>query len=301
MNLISDLNNLRYFAHVVGFGGFTAAANELGLQTSLLSRRISQLETELGVRLLHRTTRHISLTETGKVFYAHCLDLLDDAHAAEDAIRQTIATPSGLIRLSCPTGLLQGGVAELLVGYLRLYPDVRLSLEATNRRVDVVSEGFDLAIRVRQPPLEDSDLAMRTLGLSPSILVASPELLLGREEPKDIFQLGEMPTVSMACANDRYNWRLQDASGKLSEFSTKPRLLTDDLMALYAAALAGIGVAQLPQMMVSADLAAKRLVHILPDRSPTPGLVHAVFASRKGMIPAVRSLLDHLSVGFVNA
>ena len=164
MDPFKDLNNLYFFARVVDFGSYTAAAEALGLQTSKLSRRVGALESELGVRLLNRTTRKLSLTEAGKTFHRHCVALIAEAEAAKDAINQTLSSPRGVVRVSCPTGLLQGGVADILARYLGAYPQVRIALEATNRRVDVVDEGIDIAIRVRVPPLEDSDLAMRSFG-----------------------------------------------------------------------------------------------------------------------------------------
>src|SRR5882762_7130353 len=149
MTSIQDLNNLYFFAKVVDFGSYTAAAKALGLQTSKLSRRIAALETELGVRLINRTTRRLSLTEAGKTFHRHCLALVDEAQAAKDAMRQVLASPQGLVRLSCPTGLLQGGVADILVRFLAKHPRVHIALDATNRPVGVVDEGLDIAMRVR--------------------------------------------------------------------------------------------------------------------------------------------------------
>ena len=137
MDPFQDLNNLYFFARVVDFGSFTAAAEALGLQTSKLSRRVGALENELGVRLLNRTTRRLSLTEAGKTFHGHCVALIAEAAAAKDAINQTLSAPRGIVRVSCPTGLLQGGVAKILAGYLGAHPQVRIALEATNRLVDV--------------------------------------------------------------------------------------------------------------------------------------------------------------------
>src|ERR1700726_2407951 len=184
MDAFKDLNNLYFFAKVVDCGSYTAAAEVLGMQTSKLSRRIGALEKELGVRLLNRTTRKLSLTEAGKTLHRHCIALIAEAEAAKDAINQTLSSPRGLVRVSCPTGLLQGGVADILGRYLAAYPEVQVALEATNRRVDVVDQGIDIAIRVRLPPLDDSDLAMRSFGPSDMILVASPALVAEYGEPK---------------------------------------------------------------------------------------------------------------------
>src|SRR6202049_1330137 len=156
MTPVRDLNDLYFFAKVADFGSYTAAAKALGLQTSKLSRRIAGLEGELGVRLINRTTRRLSLTEAGKTFHRHCLALLDEAQAAKDAMSQILASPQGLGRISCLTGLLQGGVADILARFLAKHPRVRMGLDATNRRVGVVDEGLDIALRVRNPPREGS-------------------------------------------------------------------------------------------------------------------------------------------------
>src|SRR5260370_2593998 len=151
MTPVRDPNDLNFFAKVADFGSYTAAAKALGLQTSKLSRRIAALESELGVRLINRTTRRLSLTEAGKTFHRHCLALLDEAQAAKDAMSQILASPQGLVRISCPTGLLPGGLAGILASFLGQHPQVRITLDATSRRVDVVDEGLHIALRVRQP------------------------------------------------------------------------------------------------------------------------------------------------------
>ena len=295
MTPVQDLNNLYFFAKVVEFGSYTAAAKALGLQTSKLSRRIAALETELGVRLLNRTTRRLSLTEAGKTFHRHCLALLDEAQAAKDAMRQVLASPQGLVRISCPTGLLQGGVADILASFLAKHPRVRIALDATNRRVDVVDEGLDIALRVRKPPLEDSDLAMRAFGPDEVILVASPELIAAHGEPKTLEDVARMPTLSMASADERSTWRFLGADGKPAELTHSPRLRTDDLFTLRRAALQGIGAALVPRLLVANDLEGGALIRLLPSITAHVGIVHAVFPSRRGMVPAVRALLDSLS------
>src|SRR5258706_5742895 len=295
MTPVQDLNNLYFFAKVVEFGSYTAAAKALGLQTSKLSRRIAALETELGVRLLNRTTRRLSLTEAGKTFHRHCLALLDEAQAAKDAMRQVLASPQRLVRISCPTGLLQRGVADILARFLAKHPRVRIALDATNRRVDVVDEGLDIALRVRKPPLEDSDLAMRAFGPDEVILVASPELIAAHGEPKTLEDVARMPTLSMASADERSTWRFLGADGKPAELTHSPRLRTDDLFTLRRAALQGIGAALVPRLLVANDLEGGALIRLLPSITAHVGIVHAVFPSRRGMVPAVRALLDSLS------
>jgi DNA-binding transcriptional LysR family regulator len=298
MDAFKDLNNLYYFARVAEFGSYTAAAQALGLQTSKLSRRIGALESELGVRLLNRTTRKLSLTEAGKTLRSHCVALIAEAEAAKDAINQTLSSPQGLVRLSCPTGLLQGGMAEMLGRYLTAYPRVAIALEATNRRVYVVEEGIDIAIRVRVPPLEDSDLAMRSFAPSQMFVVASPALIAAYGRPETLADIERMPTLSMAAVGREHTWRFVDADSEPVELIHSPRLSTDDLFTLRRAAIGGAGVACLPELLVTDDISAGTLVRLLPLLTSQSGVVHAVFPSRRGMVPAVRSLLDFLSEGF---
>jgi DNA-binding transcriptional LysR family regulator len=295
MTPINDLNNLVFFAKVVEAGSYSAAAEALDMQTSKLSRRVSALEEELGVRLLNRTTRKLSLTEIGKTFYSHCLALIAEAQSARDAVHQTLASPQGLIRVSCPIGLLQGGVADILTRFLVAQPQVRIALDATNRRVDVVDEGIDIAIRVRQPPLEDSDLAMRVFGQSKMILVACPKLIREHGSPVHLADIARMPTVAMGYAGDKVTWRFQNRNDAQEELTHTPRLHTDDLVALRSAALLGVGVAYVPALTVVEELATGSLVRLLPHLSTRSGIIHAVFPSRRGMIPAVRALLDFLT------
>ncbi|KVN41997.1 LysR family transcriptional regulator [Burkholderia pyrrocinia] len=298
MNPITDLNDLRLFTEVVEHGSFTAAARSLGAQTSKLSRRIRALEEELGVRLLNRTSRSLSLTETGRRFHQHCVALVAESKAARDIVDQTQARPQGTVRISCPVALLGSGVSAIIARYIEDNPQVQVLLDATNRRVDVVEEGLDFAIRVRRPPLEDTDLAVRQLGVSVLILVASPALVARYPAPASIESLQEWPTLATASDSEKFVWNLVDADGQVRSWAHRPRLATDDLASLRMAAVQGIGVAILPREQVSADLQAGRLLHVLPELSMTPGLVHAVFPSRRGMVPAVRQLLDALAAGF---
>ncbi|HEX8958093.1 MAG TPA: LysR substrate-binding domain-containing protein, partial [Burkholderiaceae bacterium] len=206
-----------------------------------------------------------------------------------------LSSPQGLIRMSCPIGLLQGGVAHILSRFLALQPQVRLALDATNRRVDVVDEGIDIALRVRVPPLEDSDLAMRAFGPSKLILVASSGLVRQFGMPRHLSDIAHMPTVAMGYAGDKVTWRFHDNNNEQQELAHLPRLRTDDLLTLRAAALQGLGVAYIPALAVVEELNAGTLIRLLPQLSARSGIIHAVFPSRRGMIPAVRALLDFLA------
>ena len=171
---MQDLNDMLYFAEVVERGGFAAAGRALGIPKSRLSRRVSDLETQLGVRLLQRTTRKLSLTEVGEAYLRHCQAMRESAQAAADTVAQVQTTPRGTIRVSCPVTLAQTGVAELIPRFLASCPEVRIDMLVSNRAVNLVEEGIDVALRVR-PSVDDSgSMVVKRLDHTTQILVASP-------------------------------------------------------------------------------------------------------------------------------
>ena len=293
-----DLNAMYLFAKVVDHGGYTAAARALGMQTSKISRHVADLEKSLGVRLLNRTTRRMSLTDVGQTFYQHCAALVAEAQAATEIIDRTRSVPQGTVRMSCPVPLLETDVAAIVSRYLLDNPLVRVQIDATSRRVNVIEEGIDIALRVRRPPLEDSGLAMRPLSDTTGVLVCSPRLFGRRPRPRHPNELAELPTLDMATATDRYTWEFRAPGGEEISVTHVPRLLTDDFATQRHAALAGAGIALLPYFMVRDGLAAGLLEQLLPDFGSPESLVHAVFPSRRGLVPAVRTLLDALASGF---
>lgn len=298
MSELPDLNDMYLFAKVIEHGGYSAASRALGIATSKLSRRVAELERNLGVRLVNRTTRSISLSSTGETFYRHCLTMVGEAEAAREAVERTRATPQGLVTISCPVGLLQSEVGPILSRFLADNPAVRLNLVATNQRIDVVEEGVDLAVRVRLPPLEDSELAVRPLGKSQMILVCSRWFIAQHGTPTSSDDLCKLPTLCMTRPGNKFSWRFVGAGDVDVEVPLTPRLATDDLSTLRTAAIDGVGIALLPDSLVRKDLAGGSLVEVLPELAVAPGIVHVVFASRRGLIPAVRALIDALASGF---
>lgn len=292
------LDDMVLFAKVVEAGSFSAAGRELGLQTSLLSRRIAALERALDVRLLNRSTRKLSLTETGRGFYQHCQALAAEAAAAWEAVERTRSAPRGLVRMSCPVELMRVLVARIVARFMADFPEVRVHIDATNRRVDVIEEGFDLALRVRTPPLTDSELVVRQLAVHEVAIVAASSLFAGRSLPLTPADLTGMPTLAQTRAGDQYLWELTAPGGDRVAFRHVPRLAVDDFPLLLRAAIDGLGITCLPVLMVREELAAGSLVRVLPDHELPHGIVHAVFPSRRGMLPAVRALLDALAEGF---
>lgn len=293
--MLHDLNDMHFFAKVVEHGGFGAAAKALGVQTSRLSRRVAELESRLGVQLLQRSTRRMTVTEVGQRYYQHCTAVVAEAQAAQDVIAQIRSEPCGLIRLSCPAALLQQSVGPVLTRFLAGHPRVRLRVEATNRRVDVIEEGIDLALRVRSEPLEDSGLAVRVLGVSETVLVASPALLDVCGRPQRLADLDAMATMGPAWESGRNAWHFIGPDGAAVAHGYEPRLAVDDFTTLRAAALAGLAVGALPTYLVQDDVATGRLERVLTAYSFPQSLVHAAFASRRGLMPGVRELLDALA------
>lgn len=295
---LPDLNELYYYAQVVEHGGFAPASRALGIPKSKLSRRIAQLEERLGAQLLLRSTRSFAVTEVGKRYYAHCRAMLTEAEAAEESVAVLHAAPCGLVRLSCPVALLAARVGKMLADFMAQYPEVQLQVDETNRRVDVVAEGLDLAIRVRPPPLQDSDLVLRTLGERRQCLLAAPALLAQCGQPAGPMDLGHWPSLEMGPPKEASRWVLYGPSGVRAEVRHTPRYVTQSMLALRDAAVAGVGLVQLPSMFAQEQLRSGTLVQVLPGWEPRPEIIHAVYASRRGQLPAVRALLDFLTQAF---
>ncbi|HDR8993069.1 LysR family transcriptional regulator [Burkholderia vietnamiensis] len=293
-----DLNDLYYFVQVVEHGGFAPAGRALNMPKSKLSRRVALLEARLGMRLIQRSTRRFTVTDVGQTYYAHCRAMLVEADAADEAIALLHEEPRGIVRVSCPVALLDSLAGAMIAAFMVACPHVEIHLEATNRRVDVVGEGIDVAIRVRPPPLEDSDLALRVLAERGQCLVASPALLREHGAPAVPADLTRMPSLDHGLPQAAHVWRLRGPDQAQAEIHHQPRLVTGGMLALRAAAVAGVGVVQLPTMMVRDELARGELVNVLPDWAPRREIVHAVFASRRGLLPGVRALLDFLAARF---
>ncbi|ODV41129.1 LysR family transcriptional regulator [Cupriavidus sp. UYMMa02A] len=291
---MQDLNDLSLFAQVVEHGSFSAASRATGIPKSRLSRRIAQLERDLGVQLLRRTTRQVRVTPLGESFYERCRAMLNEAEAAREVIDQARDQPGGTLRASCPVAIAQILLAPAIGHFMRANPGVRIELEATNRRVDVIGEGYDLALRVREV-MEDSSLAVRTFGESQLMLVASPGLLDSIGRPRTPQALDGMPGVGQKPHDGKHGWTLGCKTGETIQIAYDPRLVTDEFALLREAAIAGIGVAMLPRMYCRDAIDSGELELLLPQWEMPVGTLHAVFPSRKGVTPAVRRFLDFLS------
>ena len=290
-----DMNDMLYFAEVVERGGFAAAGRHLGIPKSKLSRRVGELETRLGVRLLQRTTRKLSLTEVGEVYLRHCAAMRDAADAAAEAVEQAQTEPRGTIRVACPVTLAQSTIGPIMGAFLARYPLVRVDMRVSNRVVDLVEEGVDVALRVRATLEDSGSLVVKNLGLTQTFLVASPALLARQGQPASPQDLARLDSVSMSAVDGKATWNLQGPNGALYALTHQPRYVADDLLTLKFAVVCGSGMCVLPDYMCREEMQDGRLVLVLAGWAPPQGVFHAVYPSRRGMVPAVRRFLDFLA------
>jgi len=294
---MQDLNDLYYFAAVVAHGGFAPAGRALRLPKSKLSRRVAQLEAGLGVRLIERSSRRFRVTEVGQAFYERCRGVLNEAERAQAVVSDAQSEPQGTVRFSCPIGLMEP-VAGIVVAFMARHPKVKLQIVATNRRVDLIDERIDVALRVRTKIDTDAQLTMRTLARSRRILVASPALANRLGDATRIEALASLPTLSPVEQPGEDRWELFGPEGQSYAFPHEPRLACGDFTALREAAIAGIGVGLLPEHVVRQALKEGLLVRVFPGWQAEDGTVHLVFTTRRGLPPAVRALIDLLAERF---
>ncbi len=293
-----DLNDLAFFAAVAEHRGFAAAGRALGIPKSRLSRRVAQLEDELGVVLVQRSTRQFAVTEIGRQFLAHCQAMLAEARAAEDTIATQRAEPRGIVRLSAPVEIAQNFVAACLPRFLAEYPRVRVQFLVSNRRFDLLNENIDIALRVRRVPDMDPELVTRPLSRMHSILTAAPGYLDQRGRPQQPQDLATHDTLSLIELDTAQSWTFyprEPAAGTDNvKVDVEPRLLCGEFNVLLQATLAGQGVCMLPESVCGPHILAGQLEHLLPDWHNGESVLHLVYLSRRGRLPAVRAVADFL-------
>jgi DNA-binding transcriptional LysR family regulator len=292
---MAELDDLALFAGVVDHGGFAAAERALGVPKSHLSRRVAALERDLGVRLLQRSTRHFSVTDVGQDVYRHARAMLDEARAARETVARLSAEPRGLVRVACPVALAQVQMAALLPEFLARHPQVQVHVAVGNRRVDLIEEGIDLALRVRSRLDDDASLVLRRLGDVQELLVASPAYLEAAPPLQAPQDLSVHATLNSSEDLNRQAWELHGPDGRIERVALgRPRVMASDFGLLRAAALAGQGVALLPEIVCGRAVESGELVVVLPGWRLPMGLCHLVYPTRRGVLPAVRSLIDFL-------
>jgi DNA-binding transcriptional LysR family regulator len=286
-----DLNDAHALVTVAKHGSFTAAAKILGAPKATVSRRVSRLEDAIGVRLLQRTTRKVSLTEAGASYVERAQRALDDLAEAERAATNTRGKPSGVIRMSAPFDFARDHLAHMMPALRRAYPDLKLHVELTQRRVDLVAEGFDLALRGGNLP--DSELGVRKLADSSVGLCASAKYLAKHGAPKKLEDLAAHAFVGMSGLTTATRVRLIGPRGPV-EAEVAPFLIVNEWGVLQQAVLDGLGIGLLEIFNVRADLASGKLRRVLPSYGITGGGLYALFPSARHVPHKVRVFVDFL-------
>ena len=294
-----NLNDFFYFVQVVERGGFTAAGRTLDMPKSTLSYRMQQLESELGVRLLNRTSRHFAPTQAGEEFYKHALSMVRAAEEAEALVRQRVKVPSGVIRFTAAIGTAQFALREILMKFMQDYPRINLVEQVTSRQVDLLAENIDLAIRAHSGALPDSTLVHRTLATAPWILVAGTEALK-RKRPQEPQDLEQYPSLAVWRANIAPAWRLRarprtPVSRSEVTLPLTPRLLSNDMSTLKRAAAEGMGIVALPAYICKNELRSGELTRVLPGWIADESTFSALLPHRRGLLPAIRTFVDYLA------
>jgi DNA-binding transcriptional LysR family regulator len=289
------LTSMSIFVRVVTLGGFAAAAREADISATMVAKHVQALEAHLGCRLLNRTTRHQRLTEAGEVYYDRCRRLLSEADAADSSVSQLRTAPRGRLRIAAPVTFGTRRLVPALADYLELCPDVTVDLSLNDRVVDLVDEGFEVAIRVGH--LADSQLVARALHPYKSMLCASPEYLRRRGRPKSPQDLHAHDCLGFSFSGIRGRWRLvQDDKDQTVMFT--PKLRANSGEGLRQAALAGVGIVMQPEVLLAEDVKAKRLVRLLPAWKVPSRPLHVVYVRDRQMTPKLQSFIDFAAERF---
>jgi DNA-binding transcriptional LysR family regulator len=294
---VLDLNDFFYFVQVVDRGGFTAAGRTLRVPKSTLSHRIQHLETNLGVRLLNRTSRRFGMTDAGQEFYRHAVTMLREAELAQSVIRHRLSEPTGTVRCTAAVATMQFAMRNLVTDFLVRYPKVNVVAHATDEYVDIVGENFDVAIRAHSDTLPDSNLVQRTLTPAPWFLFAGAAYIDANgslERPQD---LAKHPSLFMMRTGVNPVWRIRRTGGRREEIVVPltPRLVIDDMLSLKQAAIGGLGIVALPGYVCRDAVRSGALRQVLPGWTAGDSTLTALMPYRQGLLPSVRAFVEHLA------
>ena len=295
--MFTDLDDFYCFGLVVEHGGFSAASEASNITKSKLSRRILDLEAKFNVTLIQRSTRHFKVTPLGQEFFEECAKIIEQADNAQNVLLKQEIELQGLIKISCPPVMMEHQIRPILNQFLKKYPKVRVELALTSRRIDVLHDDIDLAIRTNFSSNEDSSIIVRDVIKTTHCLVISPELL-GDREIQHVTELCEFPTIVLGTDKQHYHWHLHHIQQREEiDIPLQPRVKSNDLMGAYYAVLDGLGIADLPYLTVERDIASGRLIHLLPEWCSNIGVVQLVYASRKGQRLVMEKLIEDLVEG----
>lgn len=284
------------FAKVVDLNGFSAAARDMGISKSAVSKQIARLEEDMGARLLNRTTRRLSLTEPGLAFYQGALRVLAEAEAAEEAVTHLSSAPRGVLRVNAPMSFGVRHVAPALPAFMKDYPELAVELDLNDRVVDLVEEGYDMAVRI--VGLRDSSLVARRLAPSWNILCAAPDYLARHGTPGSLEDLAGHECLLYSYQTTGDSWHFQGPGGE-RRIRLSSRLRANSGDALLQAAAGGLGIVLLPSFICHQEVRGGRLVQVLPEWSARSGIdINAVYPANRNLSPKVRVFIDFLAARF---
>lgn len=287
-----DLNEVLMFTKVVETKSFTAAADALGVPKSTVSRKLAQLEERLGVRLVQRTTRKLSLTDVGQAYYDRIHTVISDIAAAEKVVNDMQATPRGLLRVTTAVDFAERCLSGIVGNFVKQHPDISVELNASDALVDLVEDGYDVAIRFG--PLAESSLTAKRLCSLEMFLCAAPSYLAEHGTPSKVSELDDHRRILFAPVARVQSWMLHHGK-ETYEFARPARVISNSFATIRAALIAGSGIGVCSDFMVADDLAAGRLVRVLPKWSSGSGDVFAVYPSRRNIAPKLSTFLTHVT------
>lgn len=293
---MDTLTRMRAFIDVVEAEGFSAAARKIGRSKALLSKYVRELEDELGALLLNRTTRQFSLTEAGHTYYRRASEIIREIDSLADSVRESSGDVRGRIKLSAPRTFADAPIGQSLIDFARDHPDIVLEIHLDDRFVDLVEEGFDLAVRISR--LESSSLIARRLAPFSVRVCASPELIERYGQPKRPQDLAALPCIIDTNGRWLSNWPFQNENGETISVSVSGPLEVNSPLSTRAAALAGLGFAILPDFIAAPEIESGRLVSVLDDRVLSGGGIFAVYPHRRYLPAKVRVFVDYLAQWF---
>ncbi|MDN7934421.1 LysR family transcriptional regulator [Burkholderia metallica] len=291
---MDQLLAMRVYRCLVESRGFSAAADRLDTTHSTVSRQLKLLEASLGVQLVNRNTRNFSLTAAGERYYDACVDILERVAAASEDVTDTPGQPSGVLRVSMPLSVGTLEMPAWLPAFRRAYPDIQLDVSCSDRFVNLIGEGFDVALRI-SGGLPDSDLVARTLAISDEILVASPDYVARRGLPRTPVQLAKHDLLAYSGSDDRTSWRVTPPKGVPVTVRLDGPLRIDAITALHAAVIAGLGIGAFTHHTVRDDIAHGRLVPILPGHTLAKRRYYALYPKSRHVPPKVRAFVDFVA------
>jgi DNA-binding transcriptional LysR family regulator len=287
-----DLNDINVFTKVAETKSFTGAADALGLPKSTVSRKLAQLEERLGVRLVQRTTRKLALTEIGEAYYERCQRIVSDIHSAEQLVTDMQASPRGRLRITASVDFSTRFLGGIIAEFLAANPEINIELEATDRLVDLIEDGFDLAVRIG--PMPESTLIARRLASLSLVLCASPAYIASRGMPSSIDELDEHDHVLFTPSSRNQTWTLVNGD-QTYEFGRPARLASNNFGTVVDVTRRGSGIALISEFIIRGEIKAGTLVEVLPQWRTRPSDVHAVYPARQNLPPRLALFLEHLT------